>query len=87
MRQSGEAQTNKHVDRQFRWRCKSKSEHQQPARQKPRADVGKTQASFCSSASKAQEEPLAHREKQNGVDPDDWNAVEVQSDSPVFKRL
>lgn len=86
MSQSGDAQANKHVGRQFRWRGQSKREHQQPPGQKPCADVGKTQAIFCSGASKAQDEPLAHREKQYGIYPDDWNAVEVQSDAPVFNN-
>lgn len=81
---SGEGKANKHLDGQFRWRCKSKRKHQKPAGEQPCADVGKSQTLLCLSAFPTQEEPFTKCEKQNGIDPNDWQAVDSQSDSPLL---
>jgi hypothetical protein len=38
---------------------------------------------LCFDASKTQDQPFQDGEKQNGIDPDDWQAVNDQNESPL----
>jgi len=84
VRHAGEGQTDKYFKGQVRWCCKTKREHQKPPWKKPSADVGKPQTCLCFGADQAQDKPLAQGEKQNGIDPDDGQAVGDQREPPVF---
>ena len=84
MRKAGQAQANKYDHVDVWWRCKTQGEHQQKPRQQSESDVAERQTDLRLATAIAQDQPLAEREYQNGIDPDQGEAVNEQGRPPVF---
>ena len=84
VRKTGQAQANKHDHVDVWWRRKTQGEHQQKSRQQSETDVADRQTALRLVTAIAQDEPLAEREYQNRIDPNQGEAINEQGSPPVF---
>jgi len=84
VRKTGQAQASKHDHVDVWWRRKTQGEHQQKSRQQSETDVADRQTALRLVTVIAQDEPLAEREYQNRIDPNQGEAINEQGRPPVF---
>ena len=84
VRKTGQAKANKHDHVDVWRRRKTQGEHQQKSRQQSETDVADRKTALRLVTAIAQDEPLAEREYQNRIDPNQGEAINEQGGPPVF---
>ena len=84
VRKTGQAQASKHDHVDVWRRRKTQGEHQQKSWQQSETDVADRQTALRLVTAIAQDEPLAEREYQNRIDPNQGEAINEQGRPPVF---